>query len=164
MSKKDMNEEPDLITTVDDINANIGKNAYILVIDEILIGSTRKSDLNKYLGDDKALIDIDDYHPEGTVLLYGLILDPIELPYELPKELEGNDIWLIESQYSGALMGLVECERYSDIESATEAIELKMKGDANLDIENFAVIAGQEMHLVFQIGLKTFSVEAKYLF
>lgn len=159
-----MKDPVDPITDVDDVNKNIGKNIYLLIIDEVLIASTRKADLNRYLGDDKALIDIDNYDPEETLLLYGLVLNPVELPYELPKELQENDLWLIKNQSRGSLMGLVVCEKCEDMADVTELIELEIKNDADLNIEDFAVVVGQRMDLVLQIGPRAFLVETKHLF
>lgn len=153
----------DTISDISEINKHIGKTIYLLIVDDLIFGSTRKTDINRYLEDDSSLVGIDDYDEDDTTLLYGLVLDPQKLPYELPLELKLNDVWMLRKHSEAALIGMVELFRNIDIEEAVNSIEEAIDSDSALSIEDFAIIVGRELNFVLQIGPKQFEVDAKYL-
>jgi len=156
-------KKSEMIYDIKDLNGNVGKNAYLLIVDDILIGSTRKSDINDYLADENPLLAPENYDQNDVMLLYGLVLNIKELPYELPKELEKNNIWVFQKVQASALLGMVECEIVLDMQEATEVIE-KCIATEHTDIDDFAIIIGYEMDLIIQIKPGTFQINARHIF
>lgn len=156
-------EETLMIYNIKDINAEVSKNVYLLVVDDILIGSTRKSDINEYLADEKSVLSPDDYDENNTLLLYGLVLNVQELPYELPKELEDNEIWVFQKDQRAGELGMVTYERVSNMEEATDTIERTIIAE-DVEIDDFAIVIGQEMGLIIQVSPGTFKVDARHIF
>lgn len=152
-----------MINDIDGINRNIGKTMYLLIVDDILIGSTRKVDINKCLEDSRSIIGADDYDEDSTILLYGLVLDPQRLPYELPPKLSRNDVWTLERQPHVAIADMIGCSKNNDIEGAVNLIEKHISSDLTLSIEDFAIVVGREINFVLQIGPKQFEIDVKHL-
>lgn len=155
--------EPLMVYSIKDINAEVSKNVYLLVVDDILIGSTRKSDINEYLADGQSVLSPDDYDENCTLLLYGLVLNTQELPHELPKELEDNDIWVFQKMQGAGMLGMVAWERVSNMKEATNTIEQTIITE-DMEIDDFAIVIGQEMDLIIQISPGTFKIDARYIF
>jgi len=155
--------ESEMIYDIKDLNGNVGKNAYLLIIDDILIGSTRKSDINDYLAGENPMLAPENYDQNDVILLYGLVLNIKELPYELPKELEKNDIWVFQKVQASALLGMVAYEVVSDMQEATEVIEKYIVAE-HTDINDFAIIIGREMDLIIQIKPGIFKIDARHIF
>lgn len=156
-------EVPPMIYDVEDLNDDVGKNVYLLVIDDILLGSTRKSDINDYLAGDKALLSPDNYEEGNTLLLYGLVLDIRELPYELPKELKDNEIWIFQRNQETVLMGMVTYRTVPNMKEATKIIEQSIAAE-DIEVDDFAIVIGSEIELIIQIGPGTFKIDARYVF
>jgi len=152
-----------MIYNIKNMNDEVAKNVYLLVVNDFLIGSTRKSDINDYLAEDRSMLSLYDYDENDTLFLYGLVLDIKELPYELPKELEINDIWLFQKIQKAGIPGMVKYEIMSDMEEATDAIEQIIVIE-NVEIDDFAIVIGLEMDLVIQVTPGTFKVDARHIF
>lgn len=152
-----------MICDIKDLNDEVGKNVYLLVVDNFLVGSTRKSDVNNYLADTESLLALDNYVEEDTLFLYGLVLDIRELPYELPKGLKDNEIWIFQEALGNGLMGLGMCEVVPNMKEATKIIEQTIATE-HIDIDDFAIVVGREMGLIVQIEPGTFKIDARYIF
>lgn len=149
-----------LIQDIEDLNGEIGKSVYVLIVDDVMVASTRKSDINDFLGEDRQLVlelmskdeknknkNLSDMH-----IIYGLLLNPLELPMELPSDLlENYDVWMLKKDYSINLTGSIEWEVCDDIEEVTQTIEKCMEAEPLLEIEDFAILMGTEVDLVLQI-------------
>ena len=156
-------KEAQMIYDIKDINDEISKNVYLLIVDDILVGSTRKSDINDYLADDSPIVSLDDYDENNTLFLYGLVLNIKELPYNLPKGLKANDIWLFQKIHRAGLAGMVTYEIVASMEEAANTIEQTITTES-VEIDDFAIVIGLEMSLVIQVSPGTFKVDARYIF
>lgn len=144
-----------IIQDIEDLNEEIGKSAYVLISDDIMIASTRKSDINEFLAEERQLV-AELMSKQGTdkelYIMYGLVLNPLELPMELPSDLlQDYDVWVLKKDYSINLTGAVEFEVCDDIEGAVRIIEKCMEDEPHLEIEDFAVLMGAEVDLVLQV-------------
>lgn len=160
-----------LMQGVKELNKEVGEAVYVLIVDNIMIASTRKLDINDYLADEKAIVPDfvyakksggDPYITEME-LIYGMVLNILELPMELPKELDNLDIWVIKENDRKALLGSVEYEAFESIEEAANMIENLLQEDSTLTIENFAVIVGKEADIILQVGSTPGDVNAREL-
>jgi len=160
-----------LIQDITDLNEEIGKSVYILIVDDVMVASTRKSDINEFLADEKQLVielmSLNDKSKRAVsdiYIIYGLLLNPLELPMELPPDLlEDYDVWMLKKDYSSDLAGFIEFERCDDIEEVTHTIEEHMEREPHLEIEDFAVLMGAEVDLVLQIDSDIKIINAKCL-
>ena len=152
-----------MVYDIRDLNNEVGKNVYLLIVDDILVGSTRKSDINNYLADTESLLALDNYVEEDTLFLYGLVLDIRKLPYELPKELKDNGIWIFQEPPGKDLAGSVTHEVVPDMKEATKIIEQTIASE-HVDINDFAIVVGREMGLIIQIEPGTFKIDGRYIF
>jgi len=152
-----------LIQDVEDLNKEIGNIVYVLIMDDMMIGSTRKADINEHLSGHKTLVpEIVSTKSmnkrkavEGIELIHGVILNPLELPVELPKALENYDMWLIKVDKSVQILGAIEYDVYDDIKEVTDDIEMSLEDDNLLQIEDFAIIIGNNVNLVVQADTET---------
>jgi len=146
----------EFIQDIEDLNKEVGKNVYILIVDDIMLASTRKSDINEALAEEKHLVSELMSKDRKTIseinLIYGLLLDPLELPLELPQNLaEEYDIWVLKKDHSINLAGSIEYEVCDNIEEATCVIETCMEKQSTLEIEDFAVLMATEVDLILQV-------------
>lgn len=161
-----------LIQDIANLNEEIGSSVYILIVDDVMVASTRKSDINEFLADEKQIVTElmspnnkkSSRAPSDMYILYGLLLNPLELPSELPPDLlEDYDVWMLKKDYSTNLAGYVELERCDDIEEVTHMIERHMEEEPHLEIEDFAVLMGSEVDLVLQIDSDIKIINARCL-
>lgn len=123
------------------------KNLYLLYSDGQIRASTAKIDIIKHLEDDDAIVKYDE-ESDDTILLFGLLMDPTSLPYEIPPNLlTGRKLYLLVE--SGTEM---EYEQYDEIEEVTDAIAELMQTNQDLEIEDFAVLLAQEIPIVLTPG------------
>lgn len=156
---------------IEELNKEVGEAVYVLIVDNIMVASTRKLDINDYLADEKAIVpdfvwakkNGNDPYITNMELIYGIVLNTLELPMELPKELEDLDIWVIKEGDKSALLGSVEYDTFESIEEATNAIEDLLQEDPALTIESFAVIVGKEADIILQVGSTPGNISAREL-
>jgi len=148
-----------LIQDVEGLNKESGNVVYLLIMDDIMIASTRKSDINEHLASYKRLV------PEFTStkpaarhittgdiqLIHGIVLDPLELPMELPESFKSYDMWLIRSDKYIKLLGAIEYEIFDSIKEIADEIETILNQDGSASIEDFAIIVGDELDLIIQV-------------
>jgi hypothetical protein len=155
------NSIKDLIETIKDLNKNYGKAVYILLIDDIMLASTRKYDINKLLSQDPSLFNqvcnTRNRFNAGTrfndfVLIYGVVLSPEELPLEKPKNMENYDIIVIKKEPTISRSNFTTWESFTDIEDATEWIESWLEADSDYDIEDSSVLIGNEENFMIQVS------------
>jgi len=152
-----------LLQDVEDLNKEIGNIVYVLIMDDMMIGSTRKSDINEHLSMSKNIVpeiissrDMDRKKAiESLELVHGVVLNPLELPMELPKNFDVYDVWLIKNDNSIKLVGAIEYEIYDNLKEAVDDIETSLEEDPLMRIEDFAIMVGHNVDLVIQADTET---------
>lgn len=141
--------KPELFTTIKELNERINKCAYIVFAEGYMIGSAWKADLNKYLLSDGCLATVENAL-QDVQLIYGFVLDPAELPYEIPPDImEHRSIYLISNSPQDD--EVVEIEEHSNIVTLTESIESAVEED-DCHIDDFAVVVAEELEFSLAIG------------
>lgn len=124
------------------------KNLYILIAEDLLFASTLKYDIEKYLVDDKCTLEVADAVDEICKLIFGLVLDTAELPYEISDTiLEKNNLWVIIDR--NIYISVEECKSLDEV---TEIIEDYVAKDVNADLSRVAVILGQQIDFALAPG------------
>jgi len=138
--------EPDMITGLKDLNDKTDRCMYIMLVGQYMIANTVKSDVDKYLASESSVVSAEDM--DDITLIYGVLLDPESLPYEIPeKAMKDQHLWLlIEEDFE------IRHEVYADITHVILAIEDHIKKNEDLDIDNFAVLLGQELELALAVA------------
>ena len=163
------NNSDKLMQDVEDLNKEIGNVVYVLIMDEMMLGSTRKFDINEQLATHKKLVPeiISSKSPmdrrkaiESLELIHGVVLNPLELPMDLSKSLETYELWLIKNDKSIQLLGAIEYDIYDDLKDVTNDIEISLEEDDSLQIEDFAVIIGSSVDLIIQVDNDLKSINA----
>lgn len=141
----------DALVTVKEINEKKGKCIYVVNIDDITVGYAWKTDIDKYLSSDDCPVgphnDLDD-----VTLIHGWVLDPTSLPMEIPAETmsktKSRSVWLFIEESPD----YIKMDMLSDIEEVVEEIERYMSTDAELSIDSFAIIVGDELDLAICVA------------
>ncbi len=143
-----------LSSNIKDINEHINNNMYLLLQNGSITASTAKHHLNKYLCSDDCTIELTDISYGDVKLIYGIVLDPMNLPFELSREqINGRSIWLIISEDCHSED--VEVEEYDTLQLAITSIENFIEdGVHKYSIEDFAIVVGEEIELSIQIMQK----------
>jgi len=150
-----------LVKSISEFKKHIGKNVYIVNTGELFVAATTKKEINEKLKDlepseiDTIIFAIDD----PNIMIYGLVLDPRELPYEVPDEFSEMQIYLLAPDFGG---DLVDCTPYKTMEELTEEIE-SMVEDA-FNIEDFAVVIGRPIKPVLQIMESTTPIDSRKIY
>ena len=138
-------DEPDIMEDMKDLHVKgLKKNVYMLVVEGEIRAATTKVDMEKYLASDDSIAKIDSMI-DDVKLLYGLLLDPSCLPYDIEKSILANrKLYLIVE----ADKGKVDIEEYDTIEAVTEAIAELVNINELLEITDFVVFLAAEIGLV----------------
>jgi len=129
-----------------------GKNVYIVSADNIFVAATTKKEVNgelKKLGPDRMDAIVFALDEADTVILYGLVLNHKELPYEIPKEFKSMHLYLLIEEAPNS----VYCMQCQDINELTGEIEYLV--DDGYDIDDFVVVLGKSIRPVLQIATST---------
>ncbi len=141
--------KPDVVMSVKDLNKRVGKTAYILILDDLIIVAGLEVDMNKYLKWEDGLLTPEHGLEDLAYALYGFVLNPAEMPYDLPASfMNDRAVYVIESDERG----LVSVEECLDTAEAAHRIEEAIKADDNLAIEDFAVVVAEEVDIAYTIG------------
>lgn len=138
----------DILISVKEINNKQGSSLYIVYADGILAAASLKSDMDKFLESEDPLVTVHDDEAEEAILVHGLVLNPLELPFKVPEELmETRSIWLIQkmSEY------VIDMDVYEHIEEVTEAVEKALKED-DVEIDDFAVVLAESMDFCLKVA------------
>ena len=136
-----------LVESLKEINKKVDKCIYLVKIDGVIVGSTWKADLDKYLCSDECPLSPQD-DISDVILIYGWILDPLALPVEIPaSSLRDNQLWLLTNDVGNSVI----MEPCNDIQEVTDAIEKAIDSNEGISIDDFAVIMGEEMELSLAI-------------
>jgi len=162
------NNWDELLQDIEDLNREIGNIVYVLIMDDMMLGSTRKSDINEHLAMNKGIVpeiisskSLDRREViESLELIHGVLLNPLELPMELPRGFEYYDIWLIRADKSIKLPGAIEYEMYDDLKEVIDDIESFLEEDHSIQIEDFAIIIGNSVDLIIQADTETKTMAA----
>ncbi len=132
-----------LVVSLKEINEKIDKCIYVVKIDDVIVGSSWKTDLDKYLCSGECPIGPQDDITNVT-LIHGWILNPLALPVEIPAEtMRNNHLWLLMNDVGNSVI----MEPCNDIEEVINAIEMALASDEGVSIDDFAVIMGTEIEL-----------------
>ncbi len=136
-----------LVESLKEINEKVDKCIYLVNIDGVVVGSSWKSDLDKYLCSEECPISPHDDITDVT-LIHGWVLDPLALPVEIPAStLRDNRLWLLMNDIGNS----VDMEPCKDIQEVTAAIEKALASNEGISIDDFTVIMGEEMELALAI-------------
>ena len=154
----------DVLRMLDDpesLNRNQGKSVYILLQCGDMSATTKITDLNRFLEESNVLSAYTD-EPQDVTLIYGLVLNPAELPFGLPADVpKDHKLYVIMSD-SGST---VELEEVDSFEAAVDYIEdglLPGGYTPGLDIEDFAVIYGKELKFKIQVVSSPTKITVKH--
>ena len=141
------NNSNNLVETIKEINEKVDKCVYVVKINNIIVGSSWKSDLDRYLCSDDCLVSPQD-DISDVILIHGWILDPLALPVKIPtSSLHDNRLWLLMNDVGNSVI----MEPCNDIQEVTDAIEKALDSDEGISIDDFAVIMGEEIDLALVI-------------
>lgn len=137
-----------MLINIKQINEKRDNSVYVLYADDMVVATSYKTDMDKFLEGEDSLISVHDEHLEEAVLVHGVVLNTMELPFEIPKDImEDRNLWLIKDEGgSAALM-----EPYADLVEITEAIETYLEEEGT-DINDFAVILAKDIELSLAVG------------
>lgn len=150
-----------LIKSICEFKNYIGKNVYIVNSGEIFVASTTKREINNELKKleadeiDSIIFSIDD----PNTIIYGIVLNPKELPYEIPEQFNKMTLYLLNEGFGG---NILDCTPYNNLEDITAEIESMIEDD--FDIEDFAVILGKPIKASLQIIEPTTAIEEKKVY
>ena len=137
-----------IITDIYELNKEaMGKCVYIIICRDTLLAASSKADLNWYLSsDDCPLIPILGDELLEMKIIHGYVLNPLELPYELPEKVKEKSIYMLMDANSE-----FEIYNYDTIEETTEWVEFNIE-DQSIEIEDFALIVGEELTMSLHIS------------
>jgi hypothetical protein len=138
----------DVILSVKQINEKIGEHLYILHMDDMLVATTTKAKMDAFLKGEDSLVTIYDDNLPEVISIYGLVLDPKDLPFEIPdKIMKERYLWLLKDE--GEFITYMA--PHKDIKNIASEIEYYLSGyeeeDKEVDIDDFAVILGMDIGL-----------------
>lgn len=137
------------ITTIEELNEKKNECVYVMHNDYMIIGTTQKYDMDRILDNqEESLITISDDDLDETLMIHGIVLDPAELPFEIPKDImKDNDIWLF---IGGTPNQPITVDNIDNLEDLTLTIEDYIQSGYIDDITDVAVVLGTNVG----IGLK----------
>jgi hypothetical protein len=135
--------------SVKELNQKMNKQVYMLIVDNVLVAAGIENDMNKYLKWDDGLLMAEQGVDDLVQLLFGFVLNPAELPYDIPSSfMEGKMIYVIESDKRDR----ITVEACNTMPEATYLIETAMKCGEDLELDDFAVIVAKELDIVLAVG------------
>ena len=149
-----------LIRSISQFKDYIGTNVYVVSTPGLFIASTTKAEINGELRKmpqsefDNLIFSLDD----PTSIFDGLVLDPKELPYEIPFKFSKMGLYLLSEGFGNT----VDCTPYDTVEELTEEIE-NMIGD-DFAIDDFAIILGAPLTPSIQITATTIPIDCKKVY
>lgn len=138
-----------VLTTVKQINEKQKGCIYIIYANEALAASSQKYEMDRFLESADSIIGVADDDLDDVVVIYGLVLNPMELPFEVSDEvMKGRHVWLIREE--GRFY--MTMESYDTIKDAAEAIEEAFDDGCEASIDDFAVVIAEELELCLNIA------------
>jgi hypothetical protein len=138
----------DMLISIKQINEKRDNSVYILYADNMLVATSYKIDMDKFLGGEDSLVNVYDENLEEAVLIHGVILNTLELPFEIPEDImRDRSLWLIKDE--GKNMTLME--PYDNLVELTGAIETYLE-EEKVDINDFAVILAKDIEMSLSVG------------
>lgn len=138
----------DMLISVKQINEKHGSSLYVLYAENMMIATSYKLGMDKFLNGEDSLVSVHDDNLEEAALIHGIVLDPMELPFEIPKDImENRNLWLMKDEKGCATL----MEPYEDLSDITDAIEIYLEEEA-VDIKDFAVILAENIDLSLAVG------------
>lgn len=138
----------DMLINVKQVNEKHNSSLYVLYAENMMIAASYKVDMDKFLGGEDSLVSVHDDNLEEAVLMHGIVLNPIELPFEIPKDImESRNLWLMKDEKGCSTL----MEPYTNLDELTEAIETYLK-EEDVDIDDFAVVLAEDIDLSLSVG------------
>lgn len=138
----------DMLINVKQINEKRGSSLYVLYADNMIAATSHKYDMDKFLSGEDPLVSVHNDNLEEVALIHGVVLDPIELPFEIPKDImKVRNLWLIKDEGEAATL----MEPYEDLDKLTDAIETYLEEEES-SIEDFAVILAEDIDLSLAVS------------
>lgn len=146
----------EIIEDVKGLLKEAGKTVYIFRAENIMAASPRKDDINKYLREENAWVVIKDMLDDDYSLIYGLVIDPKAIPFELSQDFLKCWVWVMQdkdiSNKYNRFFPPVEIEKFTTIADAVEYIEDCFEREDAENISEFAIIVGHELDLMIQVA------------
>lgn len=143
-----------MLENVSEILKEAGKAIYLFKVEELMVASTRKEDINTYLKDQDAWTSLKDAMEDNYMLVYGVIIDPRHVPYELPKEFQDCYVWVIQDSEANTYGGYRFpdfIEEFGSLTEATDHIEDCFDRELAYDISEFVIIVGHKLEFMLQV-------------
>jgi hypothetical protein len=138
----------DMLINVKQINEKHNSSLYVLYAENMMIATSYKADMDKFLGGEDSLVSVHDDNLEEAVLIHGIVLNPIELPFEIPEDImEGRNLWLMKDEKGCATL----MEPYAGLNELTEAIETYLE-EEEVDIDDFAIVLAEDIDLALAVS------------
>ena len=138
----------DMLISVKQINDKYASCLYVLYADDMVVATSYKVDMDKFLNGEDSLVSMHDDHVEEAVMIHGVVLDPMKLPFEIPEDaMENRNLWLIKDE--GDTVTLME--PYDNLDELTAAIETYLE-EEGADINDFAVMLAEDIVMSLAIG------------
>lgn len=148
----------DMLKTVKEINKKFETKSclYVIYAQDVAIATSYKADMDKFLQSDETNVSLYDANLEEIILIHGLVLDPLVLPFEISSSLmKDRKLWLITETADITLM-----EPYADIVDLIDGIEYYLDQDPTMDIDDFAVLLAEELDLGLSVSKTGTSIQA----
>jgi len=132
--------------SISDINkSGVKNNLYILITQDTVFAATSRMDMESHLlSNSKFEREMITGILEGTCkLIYGLVLNPRELPFEIPPDvLKSRVIWLIKEVTDS----YISLENFDSLQDVIQVVEdyVEISGDINID-SRINIILGQDI-------------------
>lgn len=138
-----------MLTTVKQINDKEKSSLYILYIQDTIVATTHKMDMDKFLQGDANVVSIYDEDIEQVILIHGLVLSNTELPFGIYRDImKGRQLWLFVNEFDGSTV----MDPYPTIHTVTQAIEGYLEDQEELEISDFAIVLGEEITLGLMVS------------
>lgn len=149
----------DVGESLKELSEKIKRSVYLIHQDTgFMYFSTTKFDIDKYLCSDKCDLTPADFADDSATTIYGFVLDPADLPYELSHTGKLSDraynIYVLTDLAYGAKTKKIDMEAF-DLDSMDEVVEyiegLLTQDSINISAEDLkasvAVIIGKPMDM-----------------
>jgi len=154
----------------------IGRHVYLLTTIDKFVMTTTKREMTEELNaleEDvvEELISVHDLYTSS--LIYGLVLNPLSLPYELPENIvkEGLSLFLYEAYYPNGYTTevediVVDITRHENIYSLVTELEVLInqcdfKSDDEI-LENIVVVCGKPLPMKFKLEITDSLIPVSY--
>lgn len=158
-----MTESSELMESFSAIKKKVGKNIYLFKMEEVIAASTRKHEIDTYLKEQNVWDVIRDLSDDDFMLVYGMVINPSCIPYELSGHLKNCFVWVLRDPWTIDTFGTYNfndetVEEFGSILEATDYIEdCFERGEAD-DISEFLIIIGYKLDFVIKVASHNYGI------